>query len=1088
MRRLIFLLSVFLVASSALAQDSPSFNRDVRPVLARNCLPCHGPDEEQRKADLRLDVREAAVEAGAIDSDVLSKSELLRRVFSSDPDERMPPADSGHTLTAAQQELLRKWVLAGAKYEKHWSFVPPKRPAVPQVRNAKWARNDIDRFLLARLEREGLKPSAEADRYALARRVYLDLIGLPPTPEEAEAFVADVDPKAYEKLVDTLLASQHYGERWGRLWLDLARYSDTNGYEKDRPRSIWPYRDWVINALNADMPFDQFTIEQLAGDMLPGATTSQRIATGFHRNTMLNEEGGIDPNEYRFYAMVDRVATTGSVWLGLTFGCAQCHTHKYDPISHTDYYRLFALLNNADEPDLTVPDAAIEKRRAELEAQIEDEIAALPAKFPSIKGRGTEEELRATHLQIRFEEWVKAERKRATKWHTLKPHELASNLPKLEVLDDGSVFSSGDITKRDVYTLKVDLSKQAGLKPEEPITALRLEVIPDPRLPEGGPGRAFYEGRKGDFFLSELNLSLLPGEGGRRPDEGGVGKSSDDSRIPNCGGRKVPPSPQPSPPNNAQDKAKAAAGERGPVRDESEPVRGERGLLRGERGLLRGGEGRPLKFKSGSVSFGRIAIGSGTAEAKNVFDGEGSTGWSTSTRPGEHHQIVLNLEKPLAPEGEITIEMIFERHFAASLGRFRISATTKSGEVVASKLPVEIEELLAVPASSDKSHLAELARHFLLTTPHLAEARKKIDGLRKQILRSPHTMVFLERPASNPRRTFRHHRGEYLSPKEQVSGLLPEMFSRHPGAPVLDRLSFARWLASERNPLVARVTVNRAWRAFFGTGIVETSADFGTQSNPPSHPELLDWLSVEFMANGWSMKKLHRLIVTSAAYRQSSRLTPELLKRDPENRLLARGPRFRVDAETVRDIMLKSSGLLTTKLGGPSVYPPQPASVTALAYGGAKWPVSKGEDRYRRSLYTLNKRTAPYAAYTVFDGPTGENCLPRRNRSNTPLQALTLLNDEMFLEMARSLGTAAAKRDGESADKARWIFQRLLTRAPGEAELSSLVEYVKAQQKRVDAKELDLKKIGGADASSEAVALAMLARSLMNLDEVITKE
>ena len=1027
MRITLFVLAIFVLATlSTLAQASPNFNREIRPVLARNCFPCHGPDEEKRQANLRLDVRQAAVEGGAIDAKVLSKSELLRRVFSADPDGQMPPPDSGHLLTAGQKQQLKKWVLTGAKYETHWSFVAPKRPAAPTVINVKWPRNDIDRFLLARLEKEGLAPSNEADRYTLARRVYLDLIGLPPTPEEAEVFVNDKEPKAFEKLVDRLLASKHYGERWGRLWLDLARYSDTNGYEKDRSRSIWPYRDWVINALNEDMPFNQFTVEQLAGDMLPNATISQRVATGFHRNTMLNEEGGIDPNEYRFYAMVDRVATTGSVWLGLTVGCAQCHSHKYDPISHTDYYRLFALLNNADEPDLTVPDRAIEKRRSDLRAQIESEIAALPAKFPPLRGEAPLDELRQRNLEAQFEEWRKVEQAKATSWHTLRPREMSSNLPKLELLEDGSVFSSGDITKRDVYRLTVDLTKQDGLTSEKLITALRLEVMPDPRLPGGGPGRAFYEGRKGDFFLSEL-----------------------------------------------------AVFQEAPSLRRSPPQGGERVLQ---------SEGESVKFKSGAVSFGKIAIGSGSAEAKNVFDGEGSTGWSTSTRPAEHHQLVLNLERPLALKGEVTIEMVFERHFAASLGRFRISATTKKGQVDASKLPVEIEALLANPVSVDKSEFAKLTRQFLLTTPLLADARQKIDRLRKQLPRLPHTMVFLERPADNPRKSFRYHRGEYLSPRERVSGVLPEMFSRQPGASVLDRLSFARWLASERNPLVARVTVNRAWRAFFGTGLVETSADFGTQSNPPSHPQLLDWLAVEFMSNGWSMKKLHRLIVTSAAYRQSSQLTADLLKRDPKNRLLARGPRFRVDAETVRDIMLKSSGLLTTKLGGPSVYPPQPASVTALAYGSGKWPGSKGEDRYRRSIYTFNKRTAPYAAYTVFDGPTGENCLPRRNRSNTPLQALTLLNDEMFLEMARSLGTAAAKRDGELPNKARWVFQRLLTRAPEKSELALLVRYVTAQQKRIDANELDRNKIGGADATVEAAALSMLARSLMNLDEVITKE
>ncbi|MFP6763571.1 MAG: DUF1549 and DUF1553 domain-containing protein, partial [Planctomycetaceae bacterium] len=784
--------------------------------------------------------------------------------------------------------------------------------------------------------------------------------------------------------------------------------SDTNGYEKDRPRSIWPYRDWVINALNSDMPFDQFTIEQLAGDMLPDATRSQRIATGFHRNTMLNEEGGIDPNEYRFYAMVDRVATTGSVWLGLTVGCAQCHSHKYDPISHTDYYRIFALLNNADEPDLSVPDQIFLERRAEIRGRIQEKIAALAEQFPPLDGPEPIADRRRLHLESGFATWLNTARKQAALWHPLRPHELTSNLPKLEVLPDGSIFSSGDITKRDVYTLHIRLNQLPDLTPEQPITALRLEVLPDDRLPAGGPGRAFYEGRKGDFFLSEFTVTSA---------------------------------------------------------------------------------GQPLSFLTGSTSFGKLSIGSGSAAAENVFDGEGSTGWSTSTRPGEPHQLVLNFAEPVRAQGILTIEMAFERHFAASLGRFRISATAKSGGAAASTFPVDIEALLAMPPDHvAPSALDRLKQQFLLSTPHLAELRKSIDMLRTQIPAAPHTLVLQERPADNPRHTYRHHRGEYLSPREKVSPALPGRFPPFAEGTTPDRLSFARWLASRQNPLVARVTVNRAWRAFFGTGLVETSADFGTQSNPPSHPELLDWLAVEFMSEGWSLKKLHRLIVTSAAYRQSSRLTPQLLARDPENRLLARGPRFRVDAETVRDIMLRSSGLLTTRIGGPSVYPPQPAGVTALAYGRVKWAVSTGADRYRRSLYTFNRRTAPFAAYTVFDGPTGETCLPRRNRSNTPLQALTLLNDEMYQEMAQALGRQTASLEGDSKHKATWLFRRLLTRGPSPDELTAVIRYQQAQLTRLAADELVAAQIGGADATVDTAAWIMLARAVMNLDEVITRQ
>jgi len=912
---------------------------------------------------------------------------------------------------------LRDWVAAGAEYQTHWAFVRPTKPSPPDVQNTTWPRNEIDRFVLARIEREGLQPAEEADRYTLIRRLYLELIGLPPSVEAADAFIADPNPEAYDQVVDTLLESQHYGERWARQWLDLARYSDTNGYEKDRPRSIWPFRDWVIRALNDDMPFDQFTVEQLAGDMLPSPTNSQKIATGFHRNTMLNEEGGIDPLEFRYYAMVDRVATTGTVWLGLTTGCAQCHSHKYDPLSHTDYLRLLALMNNADEPDLVVHDAEITAKRENIERQIAELEATLPDQFPPAEGDQPLGNRRQQALDAAFAQWIESQA--ATAWTVRRPTRLSTNLPKLEVLDDGSIYSSGDITKRDVFELTFPLEGVA-----EPITALRLEVLADPRLPAGGPGRAYYEGRKGDFFLSEVIAS-------------------------------------------ADDQAVA--------------------------------------FASGSHSFGKISIGSGTADAANVFDGDGSTGWATAGREGESHQLVLRFAKPLDAQGELSIKLVFERHFAASLGRFRFSTTSQDGDVIASSLPVDVETLIAQGATSwTPEQRQHVLLHYLRVAPELAEARKQIDQLRTTLPELPMSMVMDERPTDNPRKTNRHHRGEYLNPREKVSGGLPEVFvaldrDTKPAATFpSDRLSLARWLASSRNPLVARVTVNRAWRSFFGAGLMRTSGDFGTQSEPPTHPELLDWLACEFMDRGWSLKKLHRLIVTSATYRQRSVIRPDLLERDPHNRLLARGPRYRVDAETVRDIMLTASGLLSRKIGGPSVYPPQPAGVTDLAYGNTDWPTSTGDDRFRRSLYTFSKRTAPFAAYTTFDGPTGENCTARRDRSNTPLQSLTLLNDEMFLELARGLARRVLDELDESnelepapRDTARVtaIFRHVLTRLPSEPEREALLQYYHAQHQRLAAGELDVVKIGGAeDASIEMAAWVMTARAVMNLDESITKE
>lgn len=1019
------LLAVTLLATASLtqqtfAEDGPSFARDIRPILASRCFACHGPDEEHREGDLRLDERAAALDAGAIVPGNVDDSELVRRIFSTDSDEQMPPPDAKDQLTDKQKSLLRDWVQRGGEYEPHWAFVKPVRHQPPTSQFDDRARNSIDRFIFARLQAEQLAPSPEADRYTLIRRACLDLVGLPPTPEEADAFVADTDPRAYENLVDRLLDSPQYGERWARVWLDLARYSDTNGYEKDRPRSIWPYRDWVIRALNTDMPYDQFTIEQLAGDMLPNATLDQRIATGFHRNTMLNEEGGIDPLEYRFYAMVDRIATTGTIWFGLTVNCCQCHTHKYDPLQHSDYYSLLALLNNADEPDLPIPDPAVVKQREQLLAQIEKLENELVAAFPPLPADDkstdstTESERRQQNFDQSFARWREQQRQTAVDWTIQRPTKMKSNLPRLEVLDDGSIFSTGDITKRDVLTLTFDIAAD-----QLPVTALRLEALPDDRLPAGGPGRAYYEGRKGDFFLSEVSAKL------------------DDKSV---------------------------------------------------------------NFSGGSQSFGKISIGSGSAKTENVFDGDGSTGWSTAGREGEAHQIVLNFKEPVTTAGDLTIELLFERHFAASLGRFRVSTTSKDGTPAATTLPVDLEAALANDGELDPATRDQLCRQYLRVAPELATARKPIDQLRKQIPDLPHSLIMHERPDDNVRPTFRHHRGEYLSPRERVDPSVPAIFNDGGPQPT-NRLEFARWLVSDQNPLAARVAVNRAWQAFFGTGLVATPDDFGTQSNPPTHPKLLDWLATEFVANDWSQKKLHRMIVTSAVYRQQSKVTLELLERDPNNQLVARGSRFRVPAETVRDIMLRSSGLLSPKMFGPSVYPPQPASVTGLAYGGTRWSTSSGEDRYRRSLYTFNKRTAPFAAYTVFDAPTGEGCVARRNRSNIPLQALTLLNDGMFLEMARALAADVAsgsqKTDTEAQPAnaiATSIFRRLLTRPPTDAELSAIIGYQQAQSERLRNGQLNVSEVlatnaadkSGADQRADQAAWVMTARALMNLDETIT--
>jgi hypothetical protein len=814
---------------------------------------------------------------------------------------------------------------------------------------------------------------------------------LPPTPEEVDAFVKDTSPNAYEKVVDRLLASPQYGERWARKWLDLSRYADTNGYEKDRQRSIWPYRDWVIQALNDDMPFDQFTIEQLAGDMLPNATASQRVATGFHRNTMLNEEGGIDPLEFRYYATVDRANVTATVWLGLTLGCAQCHTHKFDPISHSDYYRLLAFLNNADEPEIRLATPEMISRQAALEEKIR------------VIEYARAEKAKTKPMRAAFSQWLAEQEKSATVWTIVRPAKMAAGLTRLRQLDDGSVFATGDTTKRDVYTLTF------GKLPPG-ITAIRLEALPDDRLPAGGPGRTYYEGPKGDFFLSELTLTA---------------------------------------------------------------------------------DGKPVKFAKAFEG-----VEKDTGAAKLAVDGNPLTGWTTGGRYGKAKQAVFTLISPLSSE-TTTLELVFERYYASSLGRFRISVSQAAGEVKAMDIPGEVEDSLAIPAASrTPEQRAILLRHWLGTALEFKGERTEIEALRKQFPSPPTTLVMQERPAENPRQTFRQHRGEFLQPREKVEtgvpAILPQLAKGQPG----DRLAFARWLVSPGNPLTGRVTVNRHWQAFFGRGIVRTLEDFGYQGEPPANPELLDWLAMEFTSpephakRPWSVKALHRLIVTSATYRQSSRVTPELLAKDPENKLLARGPRVRLDAEQIRDSALKAAGLLSSKMFGPSVFPPQPVNVTTDGtYGGLNWKASEGEDRYRRGLYTFSKRTAPYAMSNTFDGPSGEVCVARREVTNTPLQALTMLNDAVLLDASKSLAQRALAHPQETEERIVFLFRLCLVRPPTEDETAKISRYFETQRKKFEADHERADSVAGKGANSvESAAWTVTARALLNLDEFVTKE
>ncbi|HWB04841.1 MAG TPA: PSD1 and planctomycete cytochrome C domain-containing protein [Verrucomicrobiales bacterium] len=1166
-----------LVAQSPLPSPPPDFSRDVRPILSRYCFKCHGPDEGSRKASLRLDDRTVATapaKSGAI-AIVPGKpadSELIKRTSSHDPDEIMPPPAAKLPISSEQVEILRRWIAAGAEYKEHWAFIAPKRPPVPDVPVDAFkaaSTTPIDRFVAARLAAGELPPSPPANAASLIRRVTLDLIGLPPKQDSLDSLLraanqgAGIFEQYYESYVDSLLASPQYGERWARKWLDLARYADTNGYEKDRARQIWPWRDWVVRSLNADMPFDQFTVEQLAGDMLPGATAQQIIATGFHRNSMLNEEGGIDPLEFRFHAMTDRMAVTGATWLGLTLQCAQCHTHKFDPIQHREYYQMMAFLNNADEPDFAIRPADAARQEQDRAAKVKELIAALPDKWPA----------------------------ETIQWETAKPlHVTAANeTPK--IMEDGSVLFPAKGPDKTEYVLEIDPGAAE-------FSHLKLEALTDPSLPSKGPGRTPH----GNFVLTEITVTagetavITSAQADAEQHQFPVGNAFDEN--PNTGwavdiGGKRLNSPKTatfhfakplrgkltvklgqhyggahtmgrvrlstgvsvakSSPRDATNRAYAAWLEKERARSVAwTPVKPERAVsnsplltvlpdnsilgsgditkadtydltfktdltnitaiklevlpheslpgrgpgmafYEGPKGDFFMGEfqatsgGQPVKFASATDSYTKNGFGS-NAGSRQAFDGDPQTGWSTSGAEGKSNEAVFVFEKPLTPvDGALSLKLMFGRHYACSLGHFRIWFTT-APKAVASPVSTEIQSLLSKPdASLTQTEHDSLRTAFLLTTPELASARKEIDAL-KQPASYQTTLVMRERPSNNPRPTFRRHRGEYTQPEEKVNPGVLSVLPPLPAGVPNNRLSFARWLVSRENPLTARVVVNRQWAAFFGRGLVRTQEDFGYQGDLPTHPALLDWLAIEFMENGWSMKKLHRLIVMSATYRQSSLVKGRGAEVDAENLLLWRGPRHRLEAEQIRDSALAVTGLLSSKMGGPGVFPPQPAGVTTEGtYGPMQWTPATGEDRYRRSLYTFTKRTAPFAMSNTFDAPTGESCVARRDVSNTPLQSLTLLNDVMFMEAAQALAKEVAPQPGTLEEKLRTVIRRILCRLPADDEITALATFFNAQQRRFSSHELDPVKTGGSGADPVRAAWTLTIRALLNTDEFVSK-
>ncbi len=907
----------------------------------------------------------------------------------------------------------------------HWAFKAPVRPPLPEVKDAAWPRSPIDRFVLARLEKEGLRPSPGADKTTLLRRLSLDLTGLPPGIEDIDAFLADGGEGAYAEQVERLLQSPHHGERWGRHWLDAARYADSDGYEKDKLRSVWFYRDWVINAFNRDLPYDQFIIEQMAGDLLPHATQDQIVATGFLRNSMVNEEGGVDPEQFRMDAMFDRMDAIGKSILGLTIQCGQCHSHKYDPLTQEEYYRLFAFINNDHEEQRLVYTREEEAKTAELSRRLGEIEDALRRSAPDWEER-----------MSRWEEETK--RRGEPRWVVVTPSQVSEGNTRFFEQPDGSLLGLGYApTKFDfVFRAAVDLPA---------IRSFRLELITDPNLPCGGPGRSI----RGTCALTEFRVEAASAG---KPDE------------------KFPVS-------LVQGIADYANPER-----ELEPIFDDR-------------SGK--KRVTGPVEY--------------CLDGKDETAWGIDAGPGRRNvdrEAVFVAEKDAArPGGTILTFHLVNNHGGwnsddnqnNNIGRFRLSV---SGEVAAAgPLPRRLRDALAVPRDRrSRAQAAAIFAFWRTTVPEWKDANDSVEALWREWPAGTTTLTLQAREV--PRRTAILKRGDWLTPGDAVTPGVPAFLHELPGAEEPGRLAFARWLADRRSPTTARAIVNRVWQAYFGTGIVDTPEDFGLQSAGPSHPELLDWLACELMDRGWSLKALHRLIVTSAAYRQSSRVTPELHARDPHNRLIARGPRLRVEGEVVRDIALASSGLLNPRIGGPGIFSPAPAFLfqPPASYGPFEWREETGPDRYRRALYTFRRRSTPYPALQTFDAPNGDFSCVRRTRSNTALQALVTLNEATFVECARALASRTLERAGKTAhERITYAFRRVLGRPPTPEEREDLEGLLERQVKRiaegwVNATEIATGKgeppsrVPAGATPAELAAYTVVSRVLLNLDETITKE
>jgi len=1008
---LLLLTFAALPAFTRADEKQLDFNRDIRPILSENCFQCHGFDEKARQADLRLDVAESALAdrdgVPAIVPGKPDESEVWHRVASTDEAEMMPPPDSHRELTAEQKETLKRWIEQGAPYAKHWSFIPPVKAAPPEVANKAWPRNEIDRFVAARLDEEKLQPSPEADRHTLIRRLSLDLTGLPPTAAEVEAFVADESPNAYEKLVDRLLASPHFGERMALVWLDAARYADTNGYSIDGGRHLWLWRDWVINAFNTNLPYDEFLREQLAGDLMPNRTEAQLVATGFQRNNMNTHEGGTIPEENLTNYNVDRVKTLGEAVLGLTLGCAQCHDHKFDPITQRDYYQIFAYFNTLSDVGLDGNSGVNSQPRYEAktvlqtgeEPTLQKQIESLRAQLANpdsnaVAAWETDQRLRLSargkNLKLHPVELLKVSTPNVGKGFDIDPPRFVR------------IMSPADLV---AYDISLRLPKR-----DQPITGLRVIFHPDPTLGYGTlPQRAGASPPpSGAFVLTSFSASTesVPGDQVNLNLLRGISQVTADSWLENYR------------PENILD------------------TRNENGWS--------------------PAATGEVAS---------------ATGRTTDTA-----HITVTFDQPIDPAATpyMTAQLNFGHGNRLVAARFELLAITGADD--GSPLPADI--IAIIQKSIRERTQDEQNKLHAYYADHSDDTKRERIALanleeRLNVLTQKHPTMVMD-VAEKPRETHILNRGDYSQPTEKVTAATPAVLPKLPSAPgqgsavagsaggSSTRLDLANWITMREHPLTARVAVNRVWQIFFGAGLVPTVADFGAQGEYPTHPELLDWLAVDFQENHWNTKRLIKQILMSATYRQSSTVAASLrdanprlgetrlqylLTLDPQNHLLARGPRFRLPAEFIRDSALKISGLLVHRLGGPSLNPYTPGDLwREISHYGSSPATAQtfvqdhGEKLYRRSLYTYWKRTVPPPNMVAFDAPNREVCTVARSTTTTPLQALVLLNDVQFVEASRAFAERILEQPVDETDRLRWAFEECVSRPPTDEELSVLTD------------------------------------------------